>query len=87
MPVFWRGDVAGLFPCNEDKQWILTNGFVKIVGWDMAGVDQEWRIDRERAGIDREMAGIDPEIARKQTWIATVLVLLHFGGAGANAGL
>jgi hypothetical protein len=39
------------------------------------------------AGLDREMAGIDRDMARKQKWVATMLLLLHFAVAGANARL
>ena len=48
---------------TKTSNGFFTKGFVEM-------------IDREMAGIDREMAGIDREMARKQTWVATMLLLV-----------
>ena len=48
---------------TKTSNGFFTKGFVEM-------------IDREMAGIDREMAGIDWEMTRKQTWVATMLLLV-----------
>ena len=66
---------------TKTSNGFFTKGFVEMIDREMAG------FDREMAVIDREMAGIDREMAGKPKWVPTMLLLLHFAVAGANARL